>query len=215
MLIARLALAVDGIILIGDRIGIGNLNYLDKIALSAILLTNCAIKNISPTATQASSAIQTSIAWGSARFTVLSVVGLSHIGVERTLGYTGAVEEGETGETLSAVMAIITFDAMKGAIETHVGRWGFEGSEGTVLLATVVVKVIAGLAEQTSGVVAVKTMRWAGVAGMSRMVGIESKWTHYQTFILHFEQSNHTVSAIISIIIATQTGRIASLAFEC
>ena len=49
---------------------------------------------------------------------------------------------------------------------------------------------------------------------MGGLVGIEPERTDHQTFMLNFEQPNHTVGAVISRIIATQTGRIAFLAFE-
>ena len=54
----------------------------------------------------------------------------------------------------------------------------------------------------------------AGVAGMGGLVGIEPERTDHQTFMLNFEQPNHTVGAIISRIIATQTSRITFLTFE-
>ena len=49
---------------------------------------------------------------------------------------------------------------------------------------------------------------------MSSLVGIEPKRTHHQTFMLNFEQPYHTIGAIISRIIATQTGRITFLTLK-
>ena len=83
-----------------------------------------------------------------------------------------------------------------------------------MLLTSIIVQVKSRSTPEASLIIAIQAMRRTGIAQLSGMIGIETKRTDHQTFILDLEESTHTAGAVISSVVAVQTSSVTFLALK-
>ena len=179
MLITSNTLTIHWEVLVQDSTGITDLECMNVKSISTMLLTNRSIQHVSSNTTKTSNIIRTTVARSYTRLAKLTIICHLSISMLRTFSNTRMIVKTKSTKTISTILTIKTHLAITSTVITHLRSCWWESTSWTVLMTSVVMKIIPSGTKQTSGVVTVQATIRTRNATLSSLVSIKSKRTDY------------------------------------